>query len=308
MSMIIHNDKILRKLDGLKDLPSIPAFLSDVLTALDDSKLNASAIAKLIEKDQSLTAKVLRVANSPFYGFSRRISTIELAVVIMGTNTIKEILLSLFMQKFVSRMKSGMFNLKQFWDYSLYCAVASRLFARKLGFKLAGEAFVAGLLHDIGILIIAEYFNSKYKEIKTYQRENKVTLLDAEIAILETNHCEIGEYVANKWNLPPQICKAIANHHTPISQVIDDISDSILDNIKQPLTAFVSISEWLAGLLDLKYWSGDILAPPFYISGELFEDIDDYDFLSPDSALTVLKSEIDSEFEKAMQISEITTL
>ncbi len=170
--------KIQKKLDSIVELPTIPTVMSQVLAALDNPKLSANQLASLIERDQTLTAKVLKVANSPFYGFARKISTIDLAVVILGINVLKEIVLSLLIQKFFSRLSKSMFDVKSFWNYSLFCGAAAKLLARKLGYKLAGEAFVAGLMHDLGILIIIENFRKQFGEIRKLQKVKNISLTE----------------------------------------------------------------------------------------------------------------------------------
>lgn len=299
------NEKIKNKLESLRKLPTIPVVINNVLQLIDNPKASAALIASEIERDQSLTARILRVANSPFYGFARRISTIDLAVVVMGTNTIKEIVLGLVIQKFLKNSSSDLFNIKSFWDYSLFCGSTSRLLARKLGYRLAGEAFVAGLMHDIGVLILADNFSSKFKEIFNLIKTQDLSLIEAEQEILETDHTEIGAFIGQKWNLPEQLCAAILNHHTPYMEINKESAglEIELDSIKQPLTAIVSLSEWFSDLLDVKQWCPAPKKPNYYLSNEIFEDLSKDDLYEPNSAFFVLKEDIMDEYEKAKAIS-----
>lgn len=306
--MIMLDPIVRKKLDSLTELPTIPTVMSQVLSALDNPNLSANQLASLIERDQTLTTKVLRVANSPFYGFARRISTIDLAVVILGVNVLKEIVLSLLVQKFFSRLSKNMFDVKSFWNYSLFCGSASRLIARKLGYKLAGEAFVAGLMHDLGILIILEYFRKQFGEIRKLQRERGLALVEAEWAILRSTHSDIGHWLAEKWNLPPRLCQAIQNHHIPYHKFLpkDANSDDLnFSEIDQPLTAIVSLSEWFASKMGFKEWDKNYRSPDYYLSRELFEDLSDEEMLHPDSAFELLKVELLEEFKKASVLSDI---
>ncbi len=309
--MRMLDPKIQKKLDSLTELPTIPTIMSQVLSALDNPNLSASQLASIIERDQTLTAKVLRVANSPLYGFARRISTIDLAVVILGINVLKEIVLGLLIQKFFSRLSKNMFDIKSFWEYSLFCGAASRLIARKLGYKLAGEAFVAGLMHDLGILIIIEYFRKQFAEIRDLQKHRNMSLIQAEIAVLNCTHAEIGTWLAERWNLPPRLCLAIRNHHVPYKQLLDDkriksLSEDLnFHEIEEPLTAIVSLAEWFAWQLGYKAWDKQFQQPEYYLSDELFEDFSQDDFLHPDSAFDLLKNEILDEYKKAAVFGEM---
>jgi len=211
---------IRKRLDRLTELPAVPFVISELLNSLEDQNIKAKSIASLIERDQTLTARVLRVANSPFYGFVRKISTIELAVVLLGLNTIKEIVVSLILQRLFTKAKPGLLEIHLFWQYSVFCGTCSRMLARRMGYRLAGEAFVAGLMHDIGILIINEYFSKQMLEIKKLQGLKNISLTDAEKIVLDnTTHCDIGAWFAEKWNLPDQLCDAIRFHHSTFYDV-----------------------------------------------------------------------------------------
>src|SRR6056297_2003177 len=114
------NAKIKKKLDSLINLPTVPTVIAEVLEAANNTELSAKSLASIIEKDQALTAKTLRVANSPFYGFSRRIATIDLAIVLLGLNTIKEISLTMALKKFFAKTDKRLFDPSSFWNYSVF--------------------------------------------------------------------------------------------------------------------------------------------------------------------------------------------
>jgi len=306
------NKHVLNKLESIRNLPTMPIIISEVLAAVDNPKSSAASLAKIIEKDQALTGRVLRIANSPFYGYTRKISTIDLAIVIMGFNTLKEIVLSLVIQRFFSKVKTSVFNIKDFWQYGLFCGSSARLLSRKLGYKLAGEAFVAGLMHDIGILIIAEYFTPRFVEIKKYIKAHNVTIIEAEDAILECTHPEIGAWIADKWNLPDKLVTSIRNHHINYSYFLVDSKksgmaddDNIINEIDQPLTSIVSLSEWFAHLLGFTGWLENSKMPEFYLSTEVFGNLSISDIMDTDSAIYALKTELLDEFSKANIFNEL---
>lgn len=306
------DNKIQKKLESLTKLPTVPYVISEVLNAVDNSNLSAGALGKLVEKDQALTAKVLSVANSPFYGFSRRISTIDLAIVVIGLNSIKEIVLSLVIQKFFSHVRKDVFDVNDFWHYSVFSGACSRLLARKLGYRLAGEAFVAGLMHDIGILFLVQFFTKEFKEIRKLQKEKELSIIDAEYDVLGCNHCDIGAWFARKWNLPEQLVNAIQNHHTSFINVkIQEDDNDMVPGSKpgeeqlsfadtdQPLTAIVAMTEWFADDMDFKLWAMEDKPSDLFLANEILDDIKKHDLLNPESALEVLKQEISEEYQKA---------
>lgn len=280
----------------------MPTVASQVLVALDNPTLSAAKIANLIEQDQSLVARLLRVANSPFYGFSRKISTVELAVVVLGTNAIKEILYGLSIKRIFKKVKSSGFDIDSFWTYSLYCGAAARVIARKLNYKLVGEAFVAGLMHDLGILIITQYFGTDFAKIKKLTTDQPISLIGAERAVLHTTHCEIGAWIGKKWNLPDRLISSLLFHHTHFSYVnqlspSNSSSSESIDGINQPLTAIVSIAEWFARSNEHYKWNSERVPSPLYVSDELFQD--DEDMFDVDSTVNLIRSEINDEFNKA---------
>lgn len=298
--------RVAKKLESIRDLPTIPIVISEVLSAIDNPNMSAYKLAQIIEKDQGLTARVLRVANSPFYGFSKRISTIDLAIVIMGFNALKEIVLSLVIKRFFTKISAHIFDIKAFWHYGLFCASSSRLLARRLGYKIAGEAFVAGLMHDLGVLIIAEYFPEDFKKIKELTESGKLSRIEAEKVVLGSTHSDIGEWISEKWNLPSQICRSIKLHHINYTKLNSINSKNVnFDEIEEPLTAIVSLSEWFSSLLGFKNWINEKIPIEFYLSDELFPELSEHDFLDPESAFFSLKQELMDEYNKASIYSEL---
>lgn len=305
------NDKIRRKLESLSHLPTIPVVITEVLSALDNPRLSASRLASLIERDQALTTRVLTVANSPFYGLMRRISTIDLAVVILGLNSIKEIVMSFVLQRFFAGISKNIFDIKNFWDYSLFCGASSRFLARRLGYRLAGEAFVAGLMHDIGILILVQFFSKEFALIRKVQQKNNLTFIEAEQLVMNTTHSEIGQWFADRWSLPKQLCDAILNHHKSYIEVISESSvsqgddNNKLSSEEQPLTLIVAMSEWFAAELGFKIWAMESKPSELYLANDVLSDIQENDLLNPESALEVMKQEIIEEYQKASVLSSL---
>jgi HD-like signal output (HDOD) protein len=306
----MFDSRIQLKLESIRSLTTMPVVAEQVLAAIDNPDMSAAKISALVEQDQSLVARILRVANSPFYGFARKISTVELAIVVLGTNSIKEILYGLSIKKIFKKVQTLGFDIESFWAYSLFCAAGSRVIARKLGYKLAGEAFVAGLMHDIGVLIIVQHFSNDYLKIRHLMEHRHISLIDAEQAVMNTTHTEIGAWLAKKWNLPDKLVLSILNHHTHYSKFLEafqnkrNTDSAEFGAIDQQLTAIVSISEWFARNYDFYKWNLEREPSPLYVSNELFDDFET-EILDPDSSINLLKNEIYEEFYKASVFGEL---
>ncbi|MDC1067527.1 HDOD domain-containing protein [Candidatus Kapabacteria bacterium] len=292
------NHSIERRLNNITDLPVVPAHLGQILKSLDNPNIRAKKLAEQIETDQSLTTKILKAANSPYYGSAGRISTIELAIVIMGLNTIKEIIIGMVVRKFFNKVPSYLFDVKLFWNYSIYCGSASRLIARKIGFKKAGEAFVAGLMHDLGILIIIQYFSHEFSEINSLVQSGKYTMRKAEQLVIGADHCELGSWLANKWSLPAPLVNSIKYHHSKPSDLPDDIDE---DSVK--LSMIVSASEWFAQLTANKSWSNESEQPPYFSTGKDILNIYQDELIDLKGSIALFRHEIDAEFSRASELN-----
>jgi HD-like signal output (HDOD) protein len=227
MTSVLNQDRpdatrIRRVTESIIGLPTLPTVVSKMIDLVDSPRTSAVVLSRLIGSDQSLTAKILKLANSAYYGFSREIPTVNLAIVVLGFNTVKEMGLSLSVfDVFKKTPSSGSFDVRLFWEHSVGCGVAARMLVRMYRPRLAGEAFVAGLLHDIGKVILKQYFDREFGEIIALQREGHRSLEQAEEATLGTTHAQIGAWLAEKWNLPELISECLLHHHDPWEGNID---------------------------------------------------------------------------------------
>ncbi len=207
-----HNKRML---SSIRNLPSVPFIMVEVSKMLDNPKTGASELGKLISKDQAMVAKILSVANSPLYGLPRRVSTIEFAIVILGFDHIKNIVIALSMMEAFKAREDRNWNRRAFWLHSLVTASAAKRIADDLGFRRTGEAFTCGLLHDLGISVIQRYFFDEFKEICNLVNDQQMRYLNAEQKTLGISHQEIGQFLVEKWNLPSSLGEAILYHHSP---------------------------------------------------------------------------------------------
>lgn len=210
-----NKKKVNRVLSSVYNLPSVPTIIFDVTKIIEDPRSSAAQLGQLISKDQGLVTKILSVANSPLYGIPRRVSTIEFAIVILGFNHIKNIVIALSMMEAFKNIGDTKFDHKSYWEHSLLTATAAKRIADDLGFTLSGEIFTGGLLHDLGIPVIYKYFNKEFKAIESAVKKENQKYLDAESSILGVNHCELGELLIDRWNLPERLKNVVKYHHKP---------------------------------------------------------------------------------------------
>ena len=207
-------DKYLHKLDSL---PSFGPVITKVITlAIEES--DARHMAGIIEKDTALSAKILRVVNSPFFGLSRNISTLSRAVAILGLKVVKNLVLSLSLLKTFSGKNKEGFDYDLFWEHSMTVAAGARLISENSGYKDPEEGFVAGLLHDIGILILASLEAHDYRMVldevaECVKNNREYDITEIETKIMGISHPEIGAWLVSKWNLPETLELAIRFHH-----------------------------------------------------------------------------------------------
>lgn len=201
---------------AVNDLPSLPQVVLRVMELTEDPDSTAQDINDVLNQDQGMTARVLKLANSAFYGFPRRISTVTDAIVMLGFRTIRSIVLAASVSDIlVKEMEGYALEQGELWRHSQCSAVAARLIARRVKFGRLDVAYTAALLHDIGKVILNEFIKDAYHEVVDKATADTIPFSQAEDDILGFNHAKVGALVAEKWNLPPELVEAIMLHHQP---------------------------------------------------------------------------------------------
>lgn len=204
-------DSIFR---GIGKLPSLPAVAVELLASIDDENADASVIAHKIARDQALVARLLRIANSPFYGLQNQVNSIQDAVVVLGLRNVRMLATAALVAKSFAGASASGFDFRVFWRHAIATALCARALARRL--RLPEEnAFTAGLLHDLGRLVLASCFPEHLAEVVAYQTRLDCYSIDAERAVLATDHAQIGQLLAERWRFPAELAGAIADHHAP---------------------------------------------------------------------------------------------
>lgn len=204
-------DDILKR---LSDFPSMPTIVQEMFKVTSMPNCTSKDVARVLENDQSLTARLLRVANSPFYGLSRKVDTVDRACTVLGLNTVKNLALSVsVMGVFKSRSRAATFDMADMWRHSLGCAVAAKA-VFELRYKDGDNVFAGGILHDIGKMVLDIYMSREYKEIHELYGKD-MSLVDAEMYIIGRTHALIGRLLARKWKFTEAMEEMIAFHHRP---------------------------------------------------------------------------------------------
>ncbi|MBN2036313.1 MAG: HDOD domain-containing protein [Chitinispirillaceae bacterium] len=208
---------IKETIDNISNLPSHPIVIDRITKLLANPRTSAEEIGRAITVDQALAAKVLKLVNSAFYGFPGRISTLSHAIVILGFSTIKNIVLTAsILDTFGSKGKATEgFNLEQFWHHSIACGAAAQSIARTTGSSEKEECFIAGLIHDIGKIILCHYLPQDFERVIAMTQLKECLFYESEKTLFDISHDEIGGLLAKRWNLPKTLENAVRYHHKP---------------------------------------------------------------------------------------------
>jgi putative nucleotidyltransferase with HDIG domain len=205
-----------RVIDEVDELPSLPQVVVRVMELTDDPESTAFDIQEVLNQDQSMTAQVLRLANSVYYGYSRRIATVSDAIIMIGFNAVRSIVLAASVSKILKKeLKGYVMDEGELWKHSQATAIIARLLAKRVKFRSIELAYTAALLHDIGKLVLNSFMNEAYQEVISIVNEEKLPFNEVEDNIFGYNHATLGGKVAEKWKLPPDLSEAIACHHEP---------------------------------------------------------------------------------------------
>jgi len=216
--------RIFKKLDSLEVIVSPPSIIAEVLTLIDQESSSAAKLSTIILKDANLTARILRIANSSFYSYGQEVTSVNQAIMIIGQNIIKCLLLSISIYNGIaSRDSANSEDLEKLWQHLLETAVAAKDAAKSVNYSIVDEAYVAGLLHDFGKIFLLQYFPDECKEIGRLSLNDKF-YIEAEREILDTDHQEVGSYIAEHWNLPGSLTEIIGNHHPSDEKELNEMS------------------------------------------------------------------------------------
>jgi putative nucleotidyltransferase with HDIG domain len=228
MATGVIENRVKQVISNIRNLPTPPIVFHQIQKVISDPKVSSSQIAAILAEDPAMSVKVLKLTNSAFYGLSREIESVKEAVVIVGLEAIRNLVLSAsVLDMFKGKAQDVEFQ-ERFWRHSLATAFCSRIMARRLrhrGMVDPDAAFSAGLLHDIGKIVLCCFLSAEYKAFDEAREKDSISpTYEVETSVLGYNHTQIGSLLASQWKLPHKIVEAVAYHHSPH---IDDGSDPI---------------------------------------------------------------------------------
>jgi HD-like signal output (HDOD) protein/signal transduction histidine kinase len=221
--METSTDDFFNRIETSKYLPTLPHIILKLIEVCNRDDSTSKDISQVINKDLSLTAKVLRMVNSVYYGLPQKVSDIGQAISLLGTDAVKNIAISTAVYHAFERAKGdAIFNLKSFWRHSLLCATLAKLIAKKTLYPTPEEAFLSGLLHDIGKLVLWVNFPREYAEIIQSSKNHPDFILAGEMRLGAT-HCRVGAWLINQWQLQSFMADAVLYHHESVANILDSL-------------------------------------------------------------------------------------
>jgi putative nucleotidyltransferase with HDIG domain len=231
-------------------LPSLPEVFFKINDAISNPRSSVRSLAEIIGQDTSLSASLLRIANSPFYNFPYTIDTLSRAVDIIGFHQISTLSYGIQIVRTFQHVRQDMVDMKSFWKHSLACGLVARFLAGQKGIQNCERLFVAGLLHDLGRLILYRSVPREFAQVLGEAREKSALLFEKESDMMGTDHCRIGARLTKKWLFPDALIHLIESHHGPNGTGGNPVE-----------TAIVHIADILVNAAGFGS-SGEIFVPP----------------------------------------------
>jgi len=215
--MVDKKQLVQKAAQEISQIATLPEVTVKIVQMVEDPRSAARDLHKVIKHDVALSARILKVVNSAFYGLPRQVSSVDRAIVLLGLSTVKNIAIAASVSKmFRGRGLSSNYTAKDLWMHSLACGVFSRMIGEKIDQAGHDELFVAGLMHDLGILVERQVYPDKLAEAIDMAAEGKCTLCEAETRIIGADHQEFGAALADKWKFPLLFQISTGYHHRPL--------------------------------------------------------------------------------------------
>ena len=204
------------EIEKINELITIPKIIAEIMEELDKEEAVTHKVIKMVESDVSLTISILRVANSPFYGMRRQIETVSSAITLLGLSEVSNLLIMFYMKQRLHQL-----NIKQehylelLWNHSVNTAALASLIVKEYRIDTKGREFTAGLLHDLGKIVLVQYFSAELEKTRRMVNETGESDIQAEAEIVGIAHSDIGGLLAERWNLPYDYVEVMELHHAP---------------------------------------------------------------------------------------------
>jgi len=205
-------DTLIQKVD---QIPTLPIVSNQIMGLLSDENVSIKKVAGLIEKDQALAVKILKIANSAFYGTLSKVSTIDHALVILGLKEVRGILLAFSIRNFFPDDTGEGFDRTRFWKHSIICSQVAKYLARHFRVQRDDTLFLSGLIHDMGKVVFDQYFHDEFLQIIDYVESNNESFSKAEKEILGITHYQVAAELLKRWKFPEKVLMNVFYHHAP---------------------------------------------------------------------------------------------
>lgn len=236
-----------------KEFPTLPSVYTALSEAMANPHTTVTDLAGIIATDQASASKVLRMANTPFYGFSGQIDTISKAIFYIGFNEVKNLVVATGTMDMFSKTKNSLnFSPVDLWRHAVGVGVVTRIIGQTLGVRNIENYFLSGILHDLGKLLFYDYVEVEYGQALKLVAERKISNREAEVLVLGISHTIAGELLAQKWKLPISIRNAIRYHHT----------GTLPSGDPDIMLAAIHIADITARALELGYAGDDMIPEP----------------------------------------------
>ncbi len=222
------SERLEQIIEHVGDLPAVPETVSEVLLLTENSELDLSAVAHVIEKDPALSAKILRVSNSPYYGMRQYVGTLKLALVILGVREVRNIVLGISVFDALRSRRTESMLAGDLWKHSFEVAAFAKKLGDHLQLGLHGEEFITGLLHDIGKLVLMRQYEDEYAKIYSAAEGGNATLCTAEVERFGFSHAEAAAALAARWNFPQTLTDGLLLHHPNAAIALREARDPCL--------------------------------------------------------------------------------
>ncbi|HYB21716.1 MAG TPA: response regulator [Thermodesulfobacteriota bacterium] len=226
MRSLLADDSIKRIIATINTLPSLPPLYVEIMEELQSPGVSIQKIANIVSKDIGMTAKILQLVNSAFFGLQQHVSSPSQAVTLLGIETIKALVLSVHIFSHFDSQTKPPILLERIWNHSFLTGILAKAIAKGENQKqiVIDDSFTAGLLHDVGKLILSVYIPEQYHEVQEKAKSRKISLWEAEKETFGVTHCEVGAYLIGLWGLPDPIVEALTFHHDPAACPAEEFS------------------------------------------------------------------------------------
>lgn len=214
---LLDDESLTRLLAQTQSLPSLPSLYAEIIAELQKPNMSIKKVGEIISKDAAMTAKVLQLVNSAFFGLPRHVSGPAQAAILLGTDTIQALALGLGIFSEFKKPSVSALKLEPLWKHTVQTAALAKkiAIAETAEREVADDALMAGVLHDVGKLVLAQNFPKRYDQATQRAREKRIGQVDAEREVFGATHGEVGAYLLGLWGLPDPIVEAVAFHHCP---------------------------------------------------------------------------------------------